>query len=334
MDVDPELVERFRADLSRVWGGWDKPFSKLVVGVSGGADSLALLVLAQAAMKGRVRAVTVDHGLRIESRDEARHVARIAQELDVPHHILEVTLEEGNIQSAAREARYAALIEWTACELGSTANIATAHHADDQVETMVMRLNRASGLAGLGGIRPYRTASAIPHEGFNIVRPLLGWRRHELEDVLRDAGIEWINDPSNEDDRFDRVRLRKRLSEADWIDPVAWSRSATLLAEASQLVEIFGNREFASQVEKVDEAYDYTPLGFRLVSIEVIGRIFAELGAEATKAEIDRLHARLVRGENASLAGVLATPGVRFDAQEGQEIDVWTFRREPPRRSA
>ena len=333
MALSPELLERFRQDLARVYSGWEWPYRKLVVGVSGGADSLALLVLAQAAMPGRVRAVTVDHRLRIESRNEARHVARIAQELDVPHHLLEVTLQEGNIQSAAREARYAALIEWTKCELGSTANIATAHHADDQVETMVMRLNRASGLAGLGGIRPLRTASTIPHEGFNIVRPLLGWRRHELEDVLRDAGIEWIIDPSNADDRFDRVRLRKRLSEVDWIDPVAWSRSATLLAEANQLVEIFGHREFASEVDKVDNAYEYTPLGFRLVSIEVIGRIFAELGAEATRAEIDRLHARLVRGENASLAGVLAAPNVRFDEQECQEKEVWTFRNEPPRRT-
>ena len=333
MDFDPELVERFRADLARVWGDWDKPYSKLVVGVSGGADSLALLVLAHSAMKGRVRAVTVDHGLRTASRDEAAHVARIARDLDIPHCILEVRVDAGNTQSAAREARYAALIEWTGRELGSTVPLATAHHADDQVETMVMRLNRASGLAGLGAIRPHRTVFQTPDVGHAIVRPLLGWRRQELEDLLREAGIEWVTDPSNEDERFDRVRLRKRLGEVDWIDPVAWSRSAALLAEASQLVESFGNREFASEVESVDDTFEYTPVGFRLVSIEVIGRIFAELGEEATKAEIDRLHARLVRGENASLAGVLATPGVRFDAQEGREIDVWTFRREPPRRT-
>ena len=131
----------------------------------------------------------------------------------------------GNLQDSARHARYA-LLGAAAAESG--AFIATAHHADDQLETMLMRLGRGSGVAGLAGIRA-RAGS--------VVRPLLGWRRAELAAVVAGFGETAIDDPSNRDDRFDRARLRKRLAEVDWLDAQAAARSAAALDQANAAIE-------------------------------------------------------------------------------------------------
>ncbi|WP_245653923.1 tRNA lysidine(34) synthetase TilS, partial [Novosphingobium rosa] len=144
-------AERFVSDLTRIWPESTKGESPLGLAVSGGPDSLALLLIAHAALPGRVAAATVDHGLRPESAAEAAEVARICALLDVPHATLEVSVEDGNVQAQARDARYAALAAWT--EQEGLCALATAHHADDQVETLVMRLNRASGVSGLAGVR-------------------------------------------------------------------------------------------------------------------------------------------------------------------------------------
>jgi tRNA(Ile)-lysidine synthase len=142
------------------------------VAVSGGPDSLALLLLAHAAMPGLVEAATVDHGLRSESADEAAFVAEICGKLGVPHATLKVTVGAGNLQAEARAARYAALAGWMA-ERGLAA-LATAHHADDQAETLILRLNRGSGVAGLAGVR---ARGLVPGTRLPLLRPLLGWRR-------------------------------------------------------------------------------------------------------------------------------------------------------------
>jgi tRNA(Ile)-lysidine synthase len=170
--------------------------------VSGGPDSLAMLVLAHLASPGMVEAATVDHGLRPESAGEAAHVAAVCQALGVPHAILSVNVGPGNVQANARSARYAALGAW-AQERGLQ-SIATAHHADDQAETVLMRLNRASGLGGLAGIR----AKTAGDGGPPVIRPLLGWRKQELEAVVSAADLFFVRDPSNVDVRFDRARLR------------------------------------------------------------------------------------------------------------------------------
>ena len=137
---DLELTARFAADLAALWAGK----GKLGLAVSGGPDSLALLLLARAALPGRVEAATVDHGLRPESADEAVMVAAVCARLGVPHRTLAVDVAQGNIQAQARAARYAALAVWMG-EQGIEA-LATAHHADDQAETLLLRLNRGSGV--------------------------------------------------------------------------------------------------------------------------------------------------------------------------------------------
>ena len=132
-----ELTERFNAGL----GQFAQSDARLGIAVSGGPDSLALLLLAHAALPGRIEAVTVDHQLRPESGDEAAMVARVCADLGVPHEVLAVTLAEGNVQAQARAARYAAMAEWLVRR--ELAALATGHHADDQAETLLLRLNLA-----------------------------------------------------------------------------------------------------------------------------------------------------------------------------------------------
>lgn len=194
------------------------------IAVSGGGDSLALLLLAHRAFPGRVAAATVDHGLRPNSHDEATQVARWCGEIGVPHAILTPTTPiTGSLQAAARTARYALLDAWRASHgLGW---VMTAHHADDQAETLVMRLNRGSGVAGLAGVRAVQGA---------ILRPLLGMRRADLADIVHRHGWHACDDPSNRDDRFDRARVRKALGTAPVIDPIAATRSAMALSDAEE----------------------------------------------------------------------------------------------------
>lgn len=221
--IDATEVERFRADLARLC---DPVTTRLLVAVSGGGDSLALLLLAHAALGDRVEAATVDHGLRPAARAEAAFVAGVCRGLNVPHATLTAPLparvgRTANVSARARALRYRLLDEHA--EATRCTHIATGHHADDQLETMVMRLNRGAGVAGLAGIRA-KTAS--------LVRPLLGWRRTELATLVAAAGLTSVIDPGNTDDRYDRARLRKALADADWIDPDRWQRSAAAIGEA------------------------------------------------------------------------------------------------------
>ena len=212
----------FREAISDLIGIAATDTAQFGVAVSGGPDSLALLLLASAALPGRVKAATVDHGLRTASTAEATHVAGLCRELDVEHQIL--ALDEpitGSIQASARTARYAALDAWR--RANGVDWLMTAHHADDQLETMLMRLNRSSGVAGLAGIRR--------RNGF-ILRPLLAVRRDSLASLVADHGWTAIDDPSNHDNRFDRVRMRQALARTDWLNPGAAAAGADALADA------------------------------------------------------------------------------------------------------
>jgi tRNA(Ile)-lysidine synthase len=215
-------VARFRSDLTAL-----APVGPYGVAVSGGPDSLALLLLCEAAFRGNTFAATVDHGLRPESANEAAFVALLCQSMSMPHAVLRpAEPPSGNLQHWARRQRYAALDTWAADR--GLAAILTGHHAEDQLETLIMRLNRGSGTAGLSGVRA--------RQG-KVVRPLLGWRRAELAALVESAGLIPVDDPSNRDDRFDRARLRKALTQADWLDPVAASQSAAALAQAETALE-------------------------------------------------------------------------------------------------
>ncbi len=325
-----DLPARFAADLGALWPE-DERSGPLGLAVSGGPDSLALLLLAHAAMPGRIAVASINHGLRPEAAGEVALVERIAAERGIPFTPLTVTLAPGNVQAKAREARYAALAGW-AQEAGLGA-VATAHHADDQAETLLMRLNRGSGLAGLAGVR---ASTTIDGTDVALLRPLLGWRKPELSAVVEDAGITPVLDPSNTNPDFDRARLRARLAEADWLDPVQIAASAAHLAESWQALSWYAELDWHEMVMRDDSApgglgYTYCANVPRVIAIETILAIIAALGGHATRAEAARAWDRLWAGENASLGGVLAVPGVERVEKVGVMMRVWRFRPEPAR---
>lgn len=229
--IDPAVRERFLRDWHALTRA--RVADRALIALSGGPDSTALLLLFVAVgpfIKQPV-AATVDHRLRAASSREAGACADLCRRLGVPHTILTGVLPDrvgptANLSARARALRYD-LLRSHAAEVGATW-IVTAHHADDQLETVIMRLNRGAGVGGMAGIR----AEAEP-----IVRPLLGWTRAELAALVAAAGIEPVNDPSNVDARFDRARLRRQLADAPWLDARMAARTAAALAEADEAIE-------------------------------------------------------------------------------------------------
>lgn len=185
--------------------GPDAP-PRVGVALSGGGDSAALLHAALLAGFG-VEAATVDHGLRPESADEAAAVGQGCAALGVPHAVLhwDGAAARGNVADAGRRARLRLIGAWARGR--GLRHVLLGHTADDQAETFLMRIAREAGLEGLTGIRPRFEA-----EGVLWYRPILSVPRAALRDWLRARGIGWIDDPSNENDRYGRVRARRAVA--------------------------------------------------------------------------------------------------------------------------
>lgn len=201
------MLERLPEHLSKAF--LPHPPRVMGVAVSGGSDSLALLYLLRefcGLHSIELHAVTVDHQLREEGAQEAETVAAHCETLGVKHHTLvwDNWTGEGNLQKAARDMRYQKMADWAVEHDINT--IAMAHTADDQAETVLMRMARSAGVDGLSGMQP-RTL----RNGITWVRPLLKTRRQALQTYLKQQHIEWSSDPSNEDERFDRIKARKAL---------------------------------------------------------------------------------------------------------------------------
>lgn len=184
--------------------GLDRPV-KVGVAVSGGGDSMALLHLL--ASHWDVEVATVDHRLRPDAAEEAQFVSAACDTLGVPHETLvwrhgKIT---GNLQDAARRARYDLIARWA--NQRGLAHVALGHTANDQAETFLMRLARQSGVDGLSGMKPRRKIGAITFH-----RPFLSLRREDLRAYLRRHDIAWIEDASNADERFDRIKARRALA--------------------------------------------------------------------------------------------------------------------------
>ena len=308
--IDAAATQRFTRDLAALL---PHPTGRIGLAISGGPDSLALLLLAKACLPDLV-AATVDHGLRPEAAEEARFVASVCADLGIDHSILTLTNGPvGNPSSWARQARYRALEDWgDAKDIGW---LFTAHHADDQLETLLMRLNRGSGVAGLAGIRAQNN---------RVARPLLSWRKAELEALVAQAGLHAVDDPSNRDARYDRARMRAALRTADWLDPVAAARSAAALASADAALEWTTQQLFDQRADMGTDKIilDAADLPYELQRRLLIACLQALNPAAALRDdEVLRLLASLNTGKTATLAGIKCTGGAQ-----------WTFQPAPPRR--
>ena len=278
----------------------------LVLAVSGGADSTALMHLVHAwsvrtgAPLDRVVAVTVDHGLRSGAAVEAAGVARQAAGLGLLHQTLrwDGPKPATGLQSAAREARYS-LLHATAIERGGGcgAAILTAHTADDQAETLLMRLARGSDVDGLASIpamghivRPGRLGEGV---SVPVVRPLLGVSRVRLVATLAARGIGYVDDPSNSDVRFERVRVRQALVilEGLGINRVALARTAGRMQAAKfaldHTTQVLAERALTSilgvvfEIERDKLAAEPEAIGLRLFR-----RMLGMAGGAARPAEL------------------------------------------------
>jgi tRNA(Ile)-lysidine synthase len=199
----------------------------------------------------------------------------------------------------------------------------TAHHCDDQAETLLMRLARGSGVAGLAGVR---AEGPVPGGGgrLRLCRPLLGWRRIELRAVVDSAGAEAALDPSNSDERFDRAKLRRRLGETPWLDPAALARSAALLGEAEEALEWTAGPLFAARAELGEGAVTLRPNGLPPELLRrLVLRCLRQIAPEAAPRgeALAGFIAKLAEGGMATLCGV-----------KGRGGEAWRFEPAPPRR--
>jgi len=304
---------RFTQNLARLIG--DPATARLGIAVSGGPDSLALLLLAHDAAPGRIAAATVDHGLRPEAADEAAMVAAVAADFGIPHATLRPDAPiTGSLQAGARRTRYKLLDAW---RIGAGLDwLLTAHHADDQAETLLMRLNRGAGVGGLAGIRAVNG---------RVVRPLLDWRRADLAAIVEAAGLVAIDDPSNRDVRFDRVRMRTALQGSGWIDPRAFAASAAHLADAHDALDWMVRRLAGERLTGDGAALSLDPADLpaelvRRLLVHVIDRL--DPGRNPPGPDVDRLLEALAAGGKASIGALVATGG-----------PVWTVAPAPPRRT-
>lgn len=310
---DQAAIRRFTQTVTRLTGN---DGARLGLAVSGGPDSLAMLLMAHAAFPLNIAAATVDHGLRPEAADEAEFVARICADLGIMHSILKpLTPISGNIQSAARDARYALLDDWAGAE--GCGWIATAHHGDDQLETMLMRLARGSGVSGLAAIRA---------RNGKIIRPLLDFGKAELEAICVRAGVSPVRDPSNDNADFDRVAMRRWLAASDHdFDLERANRSAAALADAAEALDWMAARlatqHIGSEREIVTVTYSGLPRELqRRLLLLALHRVDADANPRADA--IDRALDQLPKGDVITLGNVLCTGG-----------DVWRLSAAPPRRT-
>ncbi|WP_230426471.1 tRNA lysidine(34) synthetase TilS [Paragemmobacter aquarius] len=285
----------------------------LGLAVSGGGDSMALLHLAVAAGVP-VSVATVDHGLRAEAADEAAGVARSCAALGVPHAVLHWHWDgAGNLQDSARRGRLALLSAW-ARQSGLSA-VALGHTQDDVAETFLMRLARGAGVDGLSAMAARREVG-----GVTFLRPLLAVSRGELRDWLRARGAAWVEDPSNANDRFARVRARRSLSGlAD-----AGLSVASLAAVASQMAEVREALDaqaahaaaHVARIEAGDVLFD--AVGFARLPAETRRRLLLAAVMWISSAEYGPRGADMIRLRDAVAAGRAATlAGVRVTHAKG-----------------
>jgi tRNA(Ile)-lysidine synthase len=278
-----------------------KAFPRVALAVSGGPDSLALMHLAACwratePLAPDLSVLTVDHGLRACSRDEALMVGCLASSLGLPHTVL--TWDAGpthgtSLQAKARTARYDVMAAH--CQANDIPALVTAHHLDDQAETFLMRLKRGSGLDGL---------AAIPEKGawggIVLLRPLLDVPKARLIATLAEKGIGFISDPSNADHRFERARVRSSAEAlaAHGLTPEALALSARRLRRAREALDHAAENFLAAHSETSEAGYaviDRAALGTapQEIAIRALSRLIAMVGGADEPLRLAKLETLL-----------------------------------------
>lgn len=297
---------------------------RLGVALSGGGDSMALLHILTQCFVGQdveILAATVDHGLRADSAQEAQHVAGLATRMGVDHEILQWQgwQGDGNLQDQARRARYRLLTDWA--KRGDIPILALGHTADDQAETVLMRLARSAGVDGLAAMPVRRKLNDV-----TLLRPLLGVTRDQLRDHLRQNDLSWVEDPSNEDRRFERVRVRQAM---ETLQPLgltveALSIVASNMAKAREALDIqaFSEAQDLVQFKAGAVVMDHTKLC--ALPDEIIHRLLLRALQWVSGAEYP-LRRRIMGGALSAVrsGGTLTLGGCRILCNGGQ---VWVCR--------
>ncbi len=300
MSADAPIVE---AELDGLFAPL-APFEVLILAVSGGADSIAMMHLVarwserHADTPRTLIVATVDHALRPQSRGEAEWVAGEARALRLAHEVLtwQGAKPSTGVQNAARTARYRLLSElgWRHGGAGPVA-IVTAHTEDDQAETFLMRLARGSGLDGLTGMSESRILR--PGASCRLLRPLLRISGRRLKATLNARGLSWIEDPSNESDRFERVRLRKAKEHlaALGLTNAAIALSAQRLERAREALEVAAAKlETAAGLDTHEGAFaSFDARVFQAapeeLRLRVLARLISAFGGQDAPARLAKL---------------------------------------------
>jgi tRNA(Ile)-lysidine synthase len=285
-------------DAKRLFADW-KAVPAIVLAVSGGPDSLAMMWLAvrwrsTLARGPRLFAVTVDHGLRAESAAEARAVKRLARSLELPHRTMRWTgaKPKTGLPAAARAARYQLLAQ--AARAGGATHVFTAHTRDDQAETLLMRMLRGSGIAGLAAM-----ARQSERDGVLLARPLLHVAKSRLVATLKKARIGFADDPTNRDLNFTRPRIRAVMPAlaAEGGDARNLARLASRLARANAAVEVLvdgAERYLALRDREIRhsgagaKAFNAKPFDARIFDFQAFARMPEEIRLRLLLRAIER----------------------------------------------
>ena len=292
-----DLQQSFDCEMRRIVAEYNLDFSKIAVGVSGGADSLALVFLLHNYIKnngGELYALTVNHHLRPEADDETKYVADLLAKNKIKHKVLHWEHEpvQSGMENKARQARYELMFAW--CKQNRCKILMTAHHMRDQAETFLMRLQRGSGVDGLASM-----AVVSPREDILIVRPLLNFSPEELRKFLQDKNINWCEDASNFCDDFLRVRVRKMLPKLEKELGLTVQKIASAAVALNEAREYF-SEQVASFIKNrcrlwYGVAWSFAPLMFALLHREIQVRVLAELIKNTAKIDYAPEYSSLIR---------------------------------------
>jgi tRNA(Ile)-lysidine synthase len=269
------------------------------VAVSGGGDSLALMLLlaewAKAESKPEPVVLTVDHGLRPDSKKDADHVQKLAAAAGLKAHTLvwKGTKPASDVEAEARTARYSLMGQW--CAEHHIPALYVAHTLEDQAETFLLRLARGSGVDGLAGMQPVSPLPALEFREIQLVRPLLAFTRDALRDFLKQQKVPWSDDPMNAEPRFARARVRAawpQLTELG-LTPERISNAAEHLARARAALEELTNDFLRRGARFGENSVALDPLRLKMLPREVglraLAKALSQISGEEYRPRFDSL---------------------------------------------